>query len=352
MVGTLRENEHIKSDDSSCYDIRSCNNVKKKLLKDEPMIRALINFELPDPYFHQLKRTYPQLDWVLCIDSEKLFSLLKETEILLTFLNCDRKIIDAAPQLKWIQAITAGVDFMDLDEIARRGIVLTNGRGIHKIHMVEYAVAAMINLARGFHLQFRNQLQKKWERSVPQEEIHGTTVGIIGLGAIGKEIAKKAAFMGMRVIGVKRTPGPVDHVEEVYAPEDMAAVFRHSDYIINLLPYTQETEKLIDRRFFDQMKPTACFINIGRGQTVNEDDLIEALRNKKIRAMVSDVYYTEPLPPESPLWDLENVILTPHISGVSPHYMARAMEIITRNLNVYLSGQGEMINLVDMETGY
>jgi phosphoglycerate dehydrogenase-like enzyme len=158
--------------------------------------------------------------------------------------------------------------------------------------------------------------------------------------------------MGMHVIGVKRIPGPVDHVEAVYAPNDMTAVFRRSDYIINLLPYTEGTEKLIDRRFFDQMKPTACFINIGRGPTVNEDDLIEALRNKKIRAMVSDVYYTEPLPPESPLWELDNVILTPHISGLSPQYMARAIQIITHNLNVYLSGQGEMINLVDMQTGY
>jgi phosphoglycerate dehydrogenase-like enzyme len=316
------------------------------------MTRVLINFELPDPYFHQLQQNYPQLDWVLCTDSEKLPSLLKETEILLTFLQCDRKMIDAAPQLKWIQAISAGVDYMDLDEIRRRGIVLTNGRGIHKIHMAEYAVAAMINLARGFHLMFLNQLQKKWERSVSQEEIHGATVGIIGLGAIGAEIAKKAAFMGMRVIGVKRTSGPVDHVEEVHAPDDMAAVFRRSDYIINLLPYTQETEMLIDQRFFDQMKPTACFINIGRGRTVNEGDLIEALRNKQIRAMVSDVYYTEPLPPESPLWDLDNVILTPHICGVSPQYMARAMQIIAHNLNVYLSGQGEMINLVNMQAGY
>jgi phosphoglycerate dehydrogenase-like enzyme len=316
------------------------------------MTRALINFELPDPYFHQLQQNYPQLDWVRCTDSEKLLALLNETEILLPFLQCDRKMIDAAPQLRWIQAITAGVDFMDLDEIRRRGIILTNGRGIHKIHMAEYAVGAMINLARGFHLMLRNQLQKKWERSVPQEEIHGATVGIIGLGAIGAEIAKKAAFMGMHVIGVKRTLGPVDHVEEVHAPDDMAAVFRRSDYIINLLPYTPETEKWIDRRFFDQMKPTACFINIGRGRTVNEDDLIAALRDRKIRAMVSDVYYTEPLPPESPLWDLDNVILTPHICGVSPQYMDRAMQIIAHNVNVYLSKQGEMINLVDLKAGY
>ena len=316
------------------------------------MTRALINFELPDPEFQQLQQNYRQVEWVRCTDAEKLPLLLKDIEILLTFLKCDRKMIDAAPKLKWIQAITAGVDFMPLDEIRRRGIVLTNGRGIHTIHMAEYVIAAMINLARGTHLMFRNQMQRKWDRSVPQEEIHGATVGVIGLGAIGAEIAKKAAFMGMHVIGVKRTPRPMDHVEEVYAPEDMGAVFRRSDYIINLLPCTPETDKKIDRRFFEQMKPTACFINIGRGQTVNEDDLIAALRDRKIRAMVSDVYITEPLPPESPLWDLENVILTPHICGVSPRYMDRAMQIIDHNVNVYLSRQGEMINLVNSKAGY
>ena len=316
------------------------------------MTSALINFELPDPYLQQLQQNYPQVEWVRCTDAKKLPVLLEETEILMTFIKCDRRMIDMAPKLKWIQAISAGVDFMPLDKIRRRGIVLTNGRGIHTIHMAEYAVAAMINLARGFHSMVRNQLQKKWDRSVPQEEIHGATVGIIGLGAIGAEIAKKAAFMGMHVIGVKRTPGPVDHVEAVYAPEDMGSVFQRSDYIINLLPYTAETEKKIDSRFFDQMKATACFINIGRGRTVNESDLIAALREKKIRAMVSDVYYTEPLPPESPLWDLDNVILTPHVCGLSPQYMERAMQIIVHNVNVYLSRQGEMINLVDLKTGY
>jgi phosphoglycerate dehydrogenase-like enzyme len=316
------------------------------------MTSALINFELPDPYLQQLQQHHPQVEWTRCTDAEKLPTLLKETEILLMFLECNRKMVDAAPKLKWIQAISAGVDFMPLEEIRRRGIILTNGRGIHLIHMAEFALAAMINLARGFDIMFRNQLQKKWDRSVPQNEIYGATVGIIGLGAIGGEIAKKASCMGMHAIGVKRTPGSVDHVEEVYAPEDMAAVFRRSDYIINLLPYTPETEKMIDRQFFDQMKPTACFINIGRGRTVNEDDLIAALRAKKIRAMVSDVYYTEPLPPESPLWDLDNVILTPHICGVSPQYMDRAMQIIAHNVNVYLSRQGEMINLVDLKAGY
>lgn len=316
------------------------------------MTRALIHFDLPDSHLERLVEHFPQVEWVREKDRGKLGPILNEAEILLVFLKCDREMIEAAPRLKWIQAITAGVDDLPLEAIAGRGILLTNGRGIHTIHMAEYAMAAMINLARGFHLVLRNQLQKKWDRSVRQAEICGATVGIIGLGAIGREIARKAAFMGMRVIGVRRTPAPLAHVDAVYGPDDMALVFRQSDYVINLLPSTPATEKLIDRRFFEAMKPTASFINMGRGQTVNEADLIAALRHKRIQALVTDVYETEPLPAESPLWEMENAILTPHICGVSPHYMARAMEIVEHNLKVYLSGQGEMINTVDVAAGY
>ena len=316
------------------------------------MPQALIHFDLPDADLARLEQHYPQVAWIRCTDRGQLFDYLPDTEILLIFLHGDREMIDAAPQLKWIQAITAGVDNLPLEEIARRGIRLTNGRGIHTIHMAEYAIAAMINLARGFHVMFRNQMQKNWKRGVPQGEIRGATVGIIGLGAIGREIARRAAFMGMRVIGVKRTPAPLADVDTVYGPEDMKQVFQQSDYVINLLPATPGTEKMIDRRFFEAMKPTASFINMGRGTTVNEADLIEVLRSQRIKALVTDVYEMEPLPPESPLWDLENVILTPHICGVSPHYMARAMAIIEHNLDVYLSGRGKMINVVDIAAGY
>lgn len=316
------------------------------------MTQALIAFELSAPHVRHLRDKYTQLDIVQCTERDDIFKHLPRTEILLTFFLCTRKMLDAAPQLKWIQAISAGVDYMALDEIRRRGILLTNGRGIHKIHMAEFTIAAMVNLARGFHIMFRNQLLKKWDRDVPQQEIHGATLGIVGLGAIGGEIAAKAAMMGMHVIGVKRRPEPFAHVQEVFGPEEMGIVFQRSDYIVNLLPYTPATEKLIDRRYFDQMKPTACFINIGRGRTVNEPDLVEALQTGKIRAMVSDVYYEEPLPADSPLWDLDNVILAPHVCGASPRYNDRAMEIIDHNLGVYLTGRGEMINVVDLEAGY
>ncbi len=316
------------------------------------MTLAILNFDLPDPLLARLRQGFPQLGIERCPDKDSLFEHLPRAEILMTFMQCSPKMLDAAPNLKWIQAISAGVDFMPLDEIRRRGILLTSGRGTSIIQMAEYAIAAMINLARNFHLIFRNQVQGKWERQVPQQEIYGATVGILGLGAIGAEIARRSAVMGMRVIGVRRAPAPMEGVAEVLGPERMAEVFQQSDYIVNLLPATPATQKVIDRKYFDLMKPTACFINMGRGATVNEADLIDVLRQKKIRGLVSDVYAVEPLPADSPLWTLENAILTPHVCGASPQYMARAVEIIEHNVKVYLAGQGEMINRVDLAAGY
>ncbi len=316
------------------------------------MRKVLINFDFPEKYVQVLKEKYDELDFVVSTDKKEIFEHLKDVEILLTFFKCSRDMLDAAPVLKWIQAISAGVDYMPLDEVARRHIILTNGRGIHSIHMSEFAIASMINMARNCHIMFRNQMRKKWDRSVPQGQINGSVLGIIGLGDIGKEIARKASFLGMHVIGVKRTPEPTEFVEKVYGSRDMGEVFEKSDYIINLLPYTAATERIIDRNYFDLMKESACFINIGRGKTVNEADLIETLRNGRIRALVSDVYFEEPLPEDSPLWDLENAILTPHICGISPRYMERAMAIIDHNLKVYVHNEGTMINLVDLGAGY
>jgi phosphoglycerate dehydrogenase-like enzyme len=316
------------------------------------MPRILINFDFPEEYVNVLKKKYDDFDFTVSTDRKEILAYLKDVEILITFFKCSREMLDAAPMLRWIQAVSAGVDYMPLDEVARRRIILTNGRGIHRIHMSEFALAAVINLARSCHILFRNQMQRKWDRSAPQGEINGSVLGILGLGDIGKEIARKASFLGMHVIGVKRTPEPLEFVEGVYGSRDMGKVFEKSDYIINLLPYTAATERIIDRRYFGLMKESACFINIGRGKTVNEPDLIDALRNGRIRALMSDVYFEEPLPEDSPLWDLENVILTPHICGLSPKYMERALEIVDQNLEVYVHKRGRMINLVDPETGY
>ena len=310
-------------------------------------------FRPPDGYLDQIRDISDKFKISTCTNRDELKSCLPDTEILVTlFAFPNAELIELAPRLRWIQALTAGVDFFPLTKIKERDILLTCGRGIHKIYIAEYAIAAMINLARNFHLMFRNQLRGKWDRSISQDEIHGKTVGILGLGSIGQEIARKAFVLGMRVIGVKNNPQRLESVEHVYGPAEMEEVFKQSDFVINLLPNTVSTSGLIDKTFFALMKRSACFINLGRGSTINQADLIDALQMKLFRALVSDVYEKEPLPEDNPLWQLENVILTPHVAGVSSKYLQRALRIIRHNLKVYAGHSGEMINVVDLSRGY
>ena len=215
------------------------------------MSKLLVYFRAPEDFIAQLGSISKDFEIIACKKREELKDHLPEAVILITlFAWPDSEMIRHASKLRWIQALTAGVDFLPLDEIRERNIILTNGRGIHKIGMAEYAIAGMINLAHNFHLMFSNQSKGKWERSVPQNEIYGSTVGILGLGSIGQEIARKASMMGMHVIGVKSNPHPVEGVDQVYGPEKLAEIFERSDYIINLLPATPQTKGLIDKKYF------------------------------------------------------------------------------------------------------
>ena len=317
------------------------------------MRKILVNFDLEEEYLEKLRRNCGGCPIVFSRDRGSMAEELKDTEILITFRRrIPSEMIDDARNLRWVQVLTAGVDSLPLETLRERGIIVTSGTGIHRIFMAEYAIASMINLARNFHLVFRNQMQRKWDRTPPQGEIYGSTLGILGLGSIGREVARRASRFGMRVIGVKRTPEPVEYVERVYGFRKMKEIFRQSDYVINLLPDTAETRGVVDKGCFDLMKSSACFINMGRGATVREADLIDALRKRTIRALVSDVFAVEPLPEDSPLWTLDNVILTPHICGVSDKYLERGMDIVLHNLEVYLTGSGTMVNVVDYARGY
>ena len=317
------------------------------------MRKCIIYLEFPEKFISQLKKIAKHYEFISCTDKSELVKHLPDMEILVIFVaKFEAELLGLAPNLKWIQALTAGVDNLPLKEINDRRIMLTNTRGIHKIQMAEFTIAAMINFARNFHLMHRNQIKGLWDRSVPQGEIHHKVVGIVGLGSIGEEIARKASYFGMRVLGVRKTPKPMKHVDRVYGIEEMDEVFRESDYVINLLPLTAGTQKIIDKRYFSLMKKTACFINIGRGPTVNQSDLVDALKTKQIGGLVSDVYEIEPLPEDSPLWKLENVILAPHIAGVSPNYIKRAIDVVRHNLKVYASQSGKMMNVIDFNSGY
>lgn len=315
------------------------------------MRNLFIYLELDKAYVERLRNEFPDVNINVSYEKNELPQNLKEAEAVITF-HFTKEMLDMAPKLKWLQVISAGVDSLPLEEIYHRNIILTNGRGVHKIHMGEYAMGAMISMARNFPTMYQRQKQNIWDRKVPQGEIYGSTVGILGLGSIGGQIAKLAKAFGMKVLGVQKNPKITENVDEVYAMEEIKEVFIKSDYVINLLPATKETHKLINKEHFNLMKETAVFINIGRGTTVNEDDLIDTLKNKRIRGFFSDVFYQEPLPEDSELWKLDNVVITPHICGASPKYNDRAMEIAKHNLKVILTGQGEMVNLVTKEKGY
>ncbi|MGA6924063.1 MAG: NAD(P)-dependent oxidoreductase, partial [Desulfosarcina sp.] len=181
------------------------------------MTKLVVYFDLPDEHIKQISDISENMVIVRCTEKKEFLAHVADTEILITLFKWpDAKTVRQAPRLKWIQSLTAGVDFLPLDEIRAQGIILTSGRGIHKIYIAEYALAAMINFARNAPTMLLNQLRKKWDRSVPQGEICGSVVGILGLGSIGREIATKASVFGMRVIGVKNHPLPIECVDHVY----------------------------------------------------------------------------------------------------------------------------------------
>ena len=246
------------------------------------MNKVLIYHKIDKKDVDYLNKKYTDCNFIACTNKTEMEKQIEDTDILITF-KFNMEMLERAKKVKWIQALSAGIDSYPLEEISERGIILTNGRGIHKIHMAEYAICVMIMLARNIHTMLQNKYEGKWDRKINQGEINGSTLGILGLGSIGMEIAKKAKLMGMHVIGVKGSISDVEYVDKIYLPDDMAQVFKTSDYIINLLPSIQNTFKIIDKRYFGIMKQDACFINMGRGNTVNEDDMIQDLKDGKIK---------------------------------------------------------------------
>lgn len=315
-------------------------------------MKIIVNsYPFPIEPLLKLKDDFPECNFIFSKNKETFLKEIRDSEIVITF-GLRSEELEIAEKAKLIQSMRAGVDALPLEDIKNRNIILTTGRGIHKIHMTEYAIAMMINDARNIDQFIINKQNKLWKKDYIQDEIHNKKLGILGLGSIGKEIAKKASLMGMEVIGVKRSIEEIPHVAKVYPIEQMDIIFKECDYIINLLPHTKDTEKIINMDLMKLMKLTSCMINIGRGKTVDEDDLYEALSNNIFRKYVSDVFEVEPLPQDSPLWVLDNIIITPHICGPNVHYVDKAYEIVKQNIGAYLKDKSKIINIYSHKFGY
>ncbi len=299
----------------------------------------------------QIRAVDPRVRVQVAADPQAGIALAPTAEIMVGW-NIPREAVQHAPRLRWIHSTGAGVDRLLFPEILGREVLLTTSSGIHH-WLIEHVLAVMLALSRRLHLTMRNQIQHRWERGPRIEggEIAGQTLGILGLGSIGTELAGKAYALGMRVIGTKRTPAPIPGVQRVLPPEGLTEVLREADVVVVALPLTPATRGVIGEPELRTMKPTAVLINIGRGPIVQERVLIQALQERWIAGAALDVFEKEPLPAESPLYDLENVIITPHVSGASPHYMDRAVPLFCENLAAYLQGR-PLRNMVDKGRGY
>lgn len=286
-------------------------------------------------------------------NKEALLPHLKEAEIV---LGWNRQAAEACLQpdspLRWVQNWGAGVEQLPLDVFADRGIVLTNASGVHAKPISETIFAMMLAFARKLHLSVRHQVDKRWQSTGELNEIHDKTVAIIGVGAIGEETARLAKAFGMTVLGVRRSAAPLPAVDEMFDESGLEQVLGRSDYVVNTLPLTDETRHRFGREQFRSMKPSSVYINIGRGGTTDTEALLEALHTGSIAGAGLDVFEEEPLPASSPLWELENVILTPHNAGSTVYYNERIIEIFLQNLGDYIGGKGPRRNVVDLKKQY
>lgn len=264
----------------------------------------------------------------------------------------EEKLLQQNSALKWVQTISAGVDTLPLKKLARYHVQLSNGSGIHAQSISDHVLALLFMKNRGILAALKNQQEKIWSDQVDIVDIKDLRILIVGTGKIGQQLAKDLEFFGCAPIGINTNGRTIDHFKETYSLVELASQTQMADVIINILPLTDDTRHLYDKDFFDLMKPTASFINVGRGASVDTNALYEALKEKKFAFAAIDVFEEEPLPAASPLWDLDNLVITPHFSGYTPHFQKAFMPIFLTNLNSY-SKTGKLTeNAVNIRSGY
>ncbi len=244
----------------------------------------------------------------------------------------------ASPSLRWVQSPGAGVDHPIFRTLIERGVRLTNGSGLHAEPIAQYIFTYVLHWERQVVRHQKQQAEREW-RVLVSDDLTRKTLGIVGLGGIGEAAARVAQAFGMRVVGLRRTPGAAPHVDQVRPPEELHDLLAESDYVVLSVPLTDATRHLIGARELEAMPRHAVLINVARGGVVDEPALIAALRERRIRGATLDVVSQEPLPPESPLWALDNCVLTPHDSGWSPRAGERLSALFLDNLRRYLGGE-------------
>jgi D-2-hydroxyacid dehydrogenase (NADP+) len=317
-----------------------------------PKFTILVAYNISPPNLQRIKDISPSIEVVATNDPKKIEISLPEADVI--FGEVKPSYLPVAKKLKWVHYPYVGVDKALFPEFVVSNITLTCSRGLHKHQMTEHLFGMMLTFTRRLFAYRRSQLEKRWDTSPFKETqlLSKSTLGILGVGAIGAEMAKVAKGFGMRVIGLKKGPSVhVENVDVLLGRGDLPQLFRESDHIVVILPLTTETRNLITEKEFVLMERKPYFYNLARGAIVNTRDLIQALRQGGIKGAGLDVFEEEPLDKASPLWSMENVIITPHVGGLVPHYIREAIDSFLENLLRYLKGD-PLLNIVDKQRGY
>ncbi|MCC5890010.1 MAG: hydroxyacid dehydrogenase [Alkalibacterium sp.] len=254
--------------------------------------------------------------------------------------------------VKWIQLTSAGVDYMDLALLNKHNVTLTNASGIHSYAISESIFGMLLSHTRGIGYSIKKQMKSEWDEIDEAFEMNQRTMAIVGAGEIGRQTGKLAKAFGMKTIGVNRSGKPVDFMDEQFTQAQLAEALADADVVVNILPLTDETRNLFDLDLFKKMKQSAIFINVGRGSTVVTDDLLEALDEGNIAFAALDVVHQEPLPTDHPIYQRDDVLLTPHISGTLEDYSESAYRLFEENFKDYAENKPVSKNVVDYQSGY
>ncbi|MGX7245853.1 NAD(P)-dependent oxidoreductase [Enterococcus quebecensis] len=293
----------------------------------------------------------------IIIDSTRKSPQMIEDDIeIMLGWNADlgqRLLASDTSQLKWVQSISAGVDMYDLDCFWEKEILLSNSSGIHSISISEHVLGVLLSEFRGIRTSITNQEKQKWTRNnISYRQLSAQKMMIVGTGHIGQQLAIFAKGLGIEVYGVNTSGHPTNGFIECYSHKNMSRIVNEMDIIVNIVPLTDDTYQMYNERMFLAMKSGTVFVNVGRGASVNTSDLIQALYAGKISFAALDVFEEEPLPEDSPLWRMDNVLITPHISGLTPEFKTQLLSIFMKNLKQFLTDKTLSKNKIDLRQRY
>lgn len=313
-------------------------------------MKALITFK----YTEEELKSLEDLGYDIVFKDEREFEFSKdmeEAEVLVGFNPFEKLDISKLPNLKWIQVLSAGINQVPLDQVKKRKITLTNNRGCYSIPIAEWTVMKILEMIKNSKEFYEKQRKKVWEVDSSLLELYGKTVGFIGTGSIAEETAKRLQGFGVNIVGVNLSGRPNEHFHKVYKIDEMDKVIGTFDFLVIAAPYTQKTHHLVNQDVFKAMKDGVFLVNIARGSIIDEKALIDNLKSGKVKKAALDVFEEEPLPTDNPLWDMDNVIISPHNSWPSEMIPKRRYEIAHKNMKKYINNE-DLVNVVDLEREY